>query len=1250
MSTDLASYLPSYPIFDQQIREELSDLLPDDSVNPNESFFRKLEFYENRLPREREQIDMTQREVFFHQRVIARFLNAHTPYMGLLVMHEPGTGKTHAGIHLIELIRESSTWFKGAVIITPNDVIQSNFQDKLETKCEAGDCDKVAHYNYNLLGTFVGVRCYTHQLPGMVNLEKVFPIKYYTFGELRNKYASNPAHVIEQFNHRVIIMDEVHRLRRKENQSTYNGILNLLHNTVGCKVLLLSGTPMFDRANELALVLNFIMPLNNQIGTGNEFDTYFFDQEGNLKQDTLPELKEIIRGRVSYLRQALDPNVKREYFGTLKHAGMTLEKLEQVDMSEFQTKHYLPYWEEDRKKYATSDLEDDAGDTIDVKGDDEEEVVDDANDEEEEEEEEEEEKHTDLPRMGAMVEKTKKQNCLEDDSKRQKSYYLNSKQACNMVLPNQTIGSGLNNYVMCDSKGNITGWKDGMNFLGDTPTQRVESLEKFSTKFAKCISHILAHPNQLHFVYFDNLLNGAGGAKFFHFLLRQIDYASADKYRLIHGETTKASYFRTLDQFNADANWQGKDVRVLIGTQVMSEAITLKNVSHMHMLSVPFNYTRIDQAMARGYRIQSHAHMLKMSGPDAQITVKIHFYCALPAIKTKLRNSVDYFLYGLCARKDREIKAVERVIQEASVDCALNYERNLVTDASLVNARDCMYQECTYTCDGVNENDVQHGLLFEQLDFSTFDQFYGASVRKQVQDYVVDQIVLRKTYSFPISSIPVTLTVPGFSPPQIISLPYLKRIVLRSLFQIRYNQSLNGLRDDFSNPLFLHIEGDRVYLTHTPERLTTFFDAYYAQNVTLHEPVNTSWAMYRDFVDFLSLHGLDRLCGDTAEITVKDVKDMLSLLPLQMTEQLLESCVKWSKQSGVDTNTTRGRNLQVLCAYVNKEYQSYLVHQGPSITVSKLLKPQGQFRTFEQSSGVWRDSTEEEKERLKDQRASDEQRLAASGMMYLGVKEHAVFKLRNLHAQPKKKSDGGVALSSVATGQDCKTRDKHVLLRFLLDFGLDPTEGSLAIAGITKSKDIQEIRGLMQMNETDIDEEYTNLSAKDRTNIDNVCNPREGYNGWESLSRQQQQRLLAWNKASKPEICKYLQHVLEQPVTSLPVFQLLRFIHAFKMEPPSQIDVDVSQVWEQLPEEVQKAFPVQAKDVAEAKLPQWRDMSPAEKTRVLQWFLLDTTELREQLNRDPILFPNLISVENAKDVAKDVAQPSKAKSVKVKQK
>src|SRR5690606_13846930 len=231
-----------------------------------------------------------------YQRFVSTFLSTRTPYQNLLVFHEMGTGKTCTAVKTVEQILSENGPIKRALVLLKGQSLIDNFIYELVNVC--------APEKYGYLKKDERVKS---------KLRSKYEFwTYETFAKniTLAQYASYSDHVI--------IIDEVHNIITKSMEE-YTPIHSFLHNVQRCKVLLMSGTPMRDLANEIAYVMNLILPLDKQMPTGNEFNSLFITR-GSIKNADM--LKEYLKGHVSYVKSSISNVVKRyigQKMGSLEH-------------------------------------------------------------------------------------------------------------------------------------------------------------------------------------------------------------------------------------------------------------------------------------------------------------------------------------------------------------------------------------------------------------------------------------------------------------------------------------------------------------------------------------------------------------------------------------------------------------------------------------------------------------------------------------------------------------------------------------------------------------------------------------------------------------------------------------------------------------------------------------------------------------------------------------------------------------------
>jgi hypothetical protein len=114
-----------------------------------------------------------------------------------------------------------------------------------------------------------------------------------------------------------------------------------------------------------------------------------------------------------------------------------------------------------------------------------------------------------------------------------------------------------------------------------------------------------------------------------------------------------------LEGFNCDTNKNGDYVRILLGSRVIGESITLKNVRQFYCLTPHWNDSTVDQAIGRVVRNKSHA---SLDVKDRNVNVYIHVSIFLD----NPNNSVDIKKLLKCKEKEKDIlKVSQRMVDEA---------------------------------------------------------------------------------------------------------------------------------------------------------------------------------------------------------------------------------------------------------------------------------------------------------------------------------------------------------------------------------------------------------------------------------------------------------------------------------------------------------------------------------------------------------------------------------------------------------
>lgn len=124
-----------------------------------------------------------------------------------------------------------------------------------------------------------------------------------------------------------------------------------------------------------------------------------------------------------------------------------------------------------------------------------------------------------------------------------------------------------------------------------------------------------------------------------------------------------------VDALKHPSNKHGKQIKVILGTSVTSEGLDLKNIREVHFLDPWFNFSRINQVVGRAIRTCSHA---SLSVKERNVTVFYHASVVESQPESTHTESDDLFRYRIAKRKARDITIIEKILQENAVDCHAN--------------------------------------------------------------------------------------------------------------------------------------------------------------------------------------------------------------------------------------------------------------------------------------------------------------------------------------------------------------------------------------------------------------------------------------------------------------------------------------------------------------------------------------------------------------------------------------------------
>ena len=612
------------------------------------------------IKKEKQNCDINKFELKPNQIFLKNFINNSTPYKSLLLFHGTGTGKTCSAITIAENFKDIfNRPDKRTIIISPKSVINNWKNTIYDSKkgidqCTNDNYDKLFYTdkydkNFNLKNEvkkqikkhyeFFGYRKFSNIIANKLNID---------LKNTKNLTTNQQIKIKNIFSNRVLIIDEVHNIRSDDDSKDILVMLKWITKySKNMKLILLSATPMFNSATEIITILN-LMIWNNEnkegvIDTNTLKTTDIFDSENKIKKKGLELIKNKISGYVSYVKgenketfpERLYPktiiktypnyNYKNERLNdtnkiiNLKLYGNKLQNNYNIDNVEIKLSQTDIYYRELQK----------------------------------------------------IIEKDNLQ--IGDEIK--------FMQLSNMAYPSTKnfIGKiGLKTIMDIDYIDNNIRFsykKSILNKIG--PIFDNKLIQNYSIKI-KNIINIIKQSKGIIFIYSQYVYGGIiplllaleheGFHKFNSPNL--LNYKHTSKVNLgnyiVLSANTDISKNNETDilAVKSENNMNGENIKIIIGSSIASEGIDFKYIRQVHIMDPWHHLNRLEQIIGRGIRYCSHESLPLQ---DRNVTIYNH---VLETFDNK-NETIDMHIYNNAEKKSIEIKYIEEILKEKSIDCNL---------------------------------------------------------------------------------------------------------------------------------------------------------------------------------------------------------------------------------------------------------------------------------------------------------------------------------------------------------------------------------------------------------------------------------------------------------------------------------------------------------------------------------------------------------------------------------------------------
>ena len=526
-------------------------------------------------------------------------------------------------------------------------------------------------------------------------------------------------------------------------------------------------------------------------------------------------------------------------------------------------------------------------------------------------------------------------------------------------------------------------WCSGRNYIlyghvekgskeDENPTDetKLQNLAILSTKYAGVIRELINNPREKAFVY-SSFVTGTGTNLFaailelFGFTHIQLQESEQNvKNKKIDIERYKGNrhFILVTGQFDAKrsqvlinqifnhpptfddsgnvidpGNNYGEYVQVIVASGIVGEGVSFKGARQFHNVTPSWNETQRSQAQGRIVRAFAHEGF-----PINEKYVKIFNWCAMPDEKFP---SIDFKMYKFSENKDHTFKQIERMIKEASVDCALNARRNMRPDLDQDGSRECDYSKCVYECDDIPYSSYNEPFNAPALIEDSYNLFYAKNQIEDIKSAIRN--IFRSMFACDFSELIRRL-------PESTNL-----ILIRALKEI-IDQS-EPIMNKYGIVSYLRESNNFYFLVDNQEFMYTsnlYLLAYYNEHPVLRE--NMSFADYIDYFEVKYLPDkMDKLSNlDISNISDQDLLQTFESMNVKIQEQLLEGFIDAEYNNIKNNVELRNKFLRMYDKYINYDNKNVIVS-------SLLVQSEKLLRCYNTKDREWSDCSDEEIETFK---------------------------------------------------------------------------------------------------------------------------------------------------------------------------------------------------------------------------------------------------------------------------------------------
>jgi hypothetical protein len=576
-----------------------------------------------------------------HQKFLRRVLSPDSPTRGVLMHHGTGVGKTCTAIQIAEEYILRPEFQDKKVMVLASRAVQENFRTQIfdmtratyDTKTHELSSKQCTGRRY--LDMLLRLESDPHNWADPAIRSKLDTISgriikefyefsgYASFGTRIKEHIDDEIWIHENFDNRLLIIDEAHNIRESsllKDKSITEGLEKLVKTANGLVLVLLTATPMFDKYDEIVYYMNlFAWNERKQAGNVAIKASDYFTADADFKDGKEAEFRAWCQTYVSYVKgenpftfpfRLPPPVVASNTFLTKGFDGKAISATNRIK--------YLSLVESETK--------------------------------------------------GIQRETLMKEKGTEGIEMKRES----------LLLPSVSVLPDNKDFNECFRMAGSQ-----YEYLVK-PFLTAEELPNHSAKFVSVIQSIEASSG-IAFVYSNYKEKGARlfamaleehgytPAQGDTILAKPNHPAGKGRYILLTSDASASDIDSMLAMVKSKNNRNGDRVRVVIASPLAAEGIDFRYMRQVHILDPWWNMSRIEQVIGRALRTCSH-QLLPFE--DQNCTVYLH----VCRTGDKYETFDEYVYRTMVEVKAIKIAKIRKVMAESAMDCPIQNSINTLAE------------------------------------------------------------------------------------------------------------------------------------------------------------------------------------------------------------------------------------------------------------------------------------------------------------------------------------------------------------------------------------------------------------------------------------------------------------------------------------------------------------------------------------------------------------------------------------------